>query len=146
MKAEGSSQGAAIPRHEEIVDERLVRWYFYASLSFLGISMLGGLLMATQLTHWNPLGGIELLSAGTLADDSHQRRGIWFHRQRNAGYAALGRATVDIASGRQYGTILFYLSCLAGRCAEYGGGDRPWAPHCRHKAGLRIWRGNGTFQ
>ena len=54
----------SIPLHEEIVLERLVRWYFYAALTFLGISMLGGLLMAAQLIHWNPLQGSEYLSAG----------------------------------------------------------------------------------
>ena len=47
----GSSQpsGAEAPRHAELVDERLVRWYFYAALGYLLISMLGGLLMALQL-------------------------------------------------------------------------------------------------
>ena len=37
------------PRHADLVDERLVRWYFYAALTYLSISMLGGLLMALQL-------------------------------------------------------------------------------------------------
>ncbi|MCA9215453.1 MAG: cbb3-type cytochrome c oxidase subunit I, partial [Planctomycetales bacterium] len=55
---------SAIPRHEDIVLERLVRWYFFAALLFLGISMLGGLLMSAQLVHWNPLTKVELLSAG----------------------------------------------------------------------------------
>ena len=53
-----------LPRHEDIVDERLVRWYFFAALTFLGVSMLGGLLMAAQLIHWNVLTGIEFLSPG----------------------------------------------------------------------------------
>ncbi|MCA9196726.1 MAG: cbb3-type cytochrome c oxidase subunit I [Planctomycetales bacterium] len=53
-----------IPRHEDIVDERLVRWFFYASLVYMGISMLGGLLMAAQLVHWYPIQNIEFLSAG----------------------------------------------------------------------------------
>ena len=55
---------ADVPRHVELVDERLVRWYFYAALTFLTISMLAGILMALQLVNWNPLRGIELLSAG----------------------------------------------------------------------------------
>lgn len=55
---------AQLPRHDKLVDERLVRWYLYASLVYLGISMLGGLLMAVQLVHWNVLSGIELLSPG----------------------------------------------------------------------------------
>jgi cytochrome c oxidase cbb3-type subunit 1 len=55
---------ATIPRHEDLVNERLVRWYFYMALTFLLISMLGGLLMALQLVHWNPFKGIESLSPG----------------------------------------------------------------------------------
>ena len=53
-----------IPRHEDLVDDTLVRWYFLIALVFLGISMLGGLLMAAQLIHWNPLTKVEVLSAG----------------------------------------------------------------------------------
>lgn len=33
-------------------------------MTFLFISMLGGLLMALQLVSWNPLNGIELMAAG----------------------------------------------------------------------------------
>jgi cytochrome c oxidase cbb3-type subunit 1 len=62
MIAESSAHD--VPSHESLVDERLVRWYFFAALTFMGISMLAGLLMASQLIHWNPLQGIELLSAG----------------------------------------------------------------------------------
>ncbi len=54
----------SIPRHETLVDERLVRWFFAAALTYLGISMLGGLLMAAQLIHHNPLKGIEFFSPG----------------------------------------------------------------------------------
>lgn len=50
--------------HHELVEERLVRWYFWMALLFLGISMLGGILMAAQLIHWNPFNGAELLSPG----------------------------------------------------------------------------------
>ncbi len=53
-----------LPSHEDLVEERLVRWYFLAALTYLAISMLGGILMALQLIHWNPLSGIELFSAG----------------------------------------------------------------------------------
>jgi cytochrome c oxidase cbb3-type subunit 1 len=49
---------------DDLVDRRLVMWYFGAALTFLFISMLGGILMALQLVHWNPLVGIELLSPG----------------------------------------------------------------------------------
>lgn len=61
--SEGSTS-PDFPQHDEIVNERLVRWYFYMALTFMLISMLGGLLMAAQLIHWNPLNGIEYLSAG----------------------------------------------------------------------------------
>ena len=47
-----------------LVESRLVRWYFYAALLYLFISMTGGVLVALQLVHWNPLNGIELFSAG----------------------------------------------------------------------------------
>lgn len=53
-----------LPRHEDLVEERLVRWYFLAAVLYLLISMLGGILMALQLIQWNPLTGVELLSAG----------------------------------------------------------------------------------
>ena len=55
---------ADAPRHADLVEERLVRWYFYAALTYLLISMLAGLLMAFQLIRGNPLNGIELLSPG----------------------------------------------------------------------------------
>ncbi len=48
----------------QLVEERLVRWYFLAGCLFLGISMLGGLLMALQLVQWNPFNGLELLAPG----------------------------------------------------------------------------------
>ena len=46
-----------LPRHEELVDERLVLWYFVAALTFMFASMLGGILMGLQLTRMNPSGG-----------------------------------------------------------------------------------------
>lgn len=52
------------PRHDELVDERLVCWYFLAALGYMFISMLGGFLMGFQLIRHNPLRGIELLSPG----------------------------------------------------------------------------------
>src|SRR5262245_37135191 len=52
------------PRHADLVEEQLIRWYFYAALTYLTISMLGGLLMAIQLVKGNPVSGIELLSPG----------------------------------------------------------------------------------
>jgi len=54
----------SLPRHADLVEERLVRWYFYAALTYLAISMTGGIIMALQLIHWNPFNGIEWLAAG----------------------------------------------------------------------------------
>ncbi|MCA9170575.1 MAG: cbb3-type cytochrome c oxidase subunit I, partial [Planctomycetales bacterium] len=53
-----------LPRHEDLVNERLVRWWFLAALLYIGVSMTGGIIMALQLIHWSPFNGIELLSAG----------------------------------------------------------------------------------
>jgi cytochrome c oxidase cbb3-type subunit 1 len=53
-----------LPPASELVDERLVLWYFLAALCYLFISLLGGLIMALQLVHWNPHEGIEYLSPG----------------------------------------------------------------------------------
>jgi cytochrome c oxidase cbb3-type subunit 1 len=52
------------PRHQDLVEDRLVLWYFGAALGYLFISMLGGFLMGFQLIRHNPLRGIELLSPG----------------------------------------------------------------------------------
>ena len=49
---------------DELVDRRIVAWFFVASLVYLGISMVAGLLVALQLVNWNPLAGIEIFSAG----------------------------------------------------------------------------------
>ncbi len=51
-----------LPRHDDLVNERLVAWYFLAALTFLTVSMLAGLLVALQLIRANPLDGVELLS------------------------------------------------------------------------------------
>jgi cytochrome c oxidase cbb3-type subunit 1 len=58
------STSSAAPRHADLVEERLVVWFFAAALTYLTISMLAGILMALQLVHWNPLPGVELLSPG----------------------------------------------------------------------------------
>lgn len=58
------STASTHPHSGELVEERLVLWYFFAALTYLLISMLGGILMALQLIDWNPLAGIEYLSPG----------------------------------------------------------------------------------
>lgn len=52
------------PRTTDLVIVRLVHWYFIMANVYLVISMLGGILMALQLIHWNPLNGLEYLSPG----------------------------------------------------------------------------------
>ena len=47
-----------------LVDEQLVQAYFLAALTFFAIALSGGVLMALQLIHWNPLQGIEIFSPG----------------------------------------------------------------------------------
>ena len=64
MASQSPTEAVELPRHDELVESRLVAWYFLAALTYLLISMLGGILMALQLVHWNPLQGIELLSPG----------------------------------------------------------------------------------
>lgn len=49
---------------DRLVDRRIVLWYYFAALTYMVISMLGGLLMALQLIQCNDLQGIELLSPG----------------------------------------------------------------------------------
>ncbi len=57
-----SSIGALDPEH--LVDRPLVISYYLAALTYLVISMFGGLLVALQLVHWNILQGVEWLSPG----------------------------------------------------------------------------------
>ncbi|MFN9372208.1 MAG: cbb3-type cytochrome c oxidase subunit I [Planctomycetaceae bacterium] len=49
---------------DRLVDRKLVLYFYLASLTYLFISMLGGLLMAFQLIRHNPLSGIEIFSPG----------------------------------------------------------------------------------
>uniref|UniRef100_A0A7C2JZY2 Cytochrome oxidase n=1 Tax=Schlesneria paludicola TaxID=360056 RepID=A0A7C2JZY2_9PLAN len=58
------SQEAELPRHEKLVEERLVLWYFVAALAFMIVSMTAGVLMGLQLIRHNPLPAIEVFSPG----------------------------------------------------------------------------------
>jgi cytochrome c oxidase cbb3-type subunit 1 len=53
-----------VPDHDDLVDRRIVIAFFVASLCYITISMLAGVLVALQLVRWNPLNGAELLSPG----------------------------------------------------------------------------------
>ena len=84
-----------MPRHEDLVDERLVFWYFLAALIFMVVSMLGGLLMALQLVRINPFSGIELLSPGRWRMIHTNAIAYGFIANAFLGVLALGRAPAD---------------------------------------------------
>ena len=50
--------------HEELVDEKIIKFYFITALIFLTTSMLAGILVALQMIRHNPFAGIELFSPG----------------------------------------------------------------------------------
>ena len=85
-----------LPRHRDLVDERLVFWYFVAALIFMFVSMLGGLLMGFQLIRDQSLQRDRAALARPLADDPHQRDRLWFHRQCLPGGPALGRSQAHL--------------------------------------------------
>ena len=51
-------------KQSEPVEIRLVMFYFIATLVFLFIALLGGMLVDLQLVGWNPSRGLELFSPG----------------------------------------------------------------------------------
>lgn len=59
-----SGETDRFPAAKQLVEERLVVWYFVAALTYLLISMLGGILVGLQLIHYNPFAGIELMAPG----------------------------------------------------------------------------------
>jgi cytochrome c oxidase cbb3-type subunit 1 len=61
---ESSGNTAAKTETAGLVNENMVLYFYLAALSYLVISMLGGLLFAAQLVHWNPTQGIEFFSPG----------------------------------------------------------------------------------
>lgn len=48
----------------ELVQTRLVLWYYVAATTFFTVALLGGLLMALQLVQANPFNGMEAFSPG----------------------------------------------------------------------------------
>ncbi len=51
-----------IPKN--LVNERIVCWFFFASVAYMLIAMLAGLLYSFQFMQWYPFAGIELFSPG----------------------------------------------------------------------------------
>lgn len=62
--AAATTSAAGPPRPADLVEERLVLWYFIAALSYMLISMTAGVLMGLQLIRHNPLPHWEVLSPG----------------------------------------------------------------------------------
>lgn len=58
------TQAVALPSPRLLVNDRIILAYFLAALTFMTISMLGGILVGLQLLRHNPLQGIELFSPG----------------------------------------------------------------------------------
>ncbi|MFQ5492062.1 MAG: cbb3-type cytochrome c oxidase subunit I, partial [Phycisphaerae bacterium] len=66
-QAAGVSLGSQDPFPDDpsqLVNERIVLWYFGASLAYLMVAMLAGLLFSMQFLQHYPLAGIELFSPG----------------------------------------------------------------------------------
>jgi len=58
------TQAASLLNPRSLVNEKIILAYFLAALTFMTISMLGGMLVGLQLLRHNPLQGIELFSPG----------------------------------------------------------------------------------
>ncbi|MFO1000839.1 MAG: hypothetical protein U0936_10895 [Planctomycetaceae bacterium] len=80
----------SIYTHDELVDEKIIKWFFGAALTFPTTSMLAGLLVYLQLIRHNPFAGIELFSP---AD------GEWFTPTRWP-MASWPTASLDACTGR----------------------------------------------
>jgi len=46
MSSESST--AELPRHADLVDQRLVAWYFLAAVAYLTVSMVGGIIATSD--------------------------------------------------------------------------------------------------
>ncbi|MFQ5414695.1 MAG: cbb3-type cytochrome c oxidase subunit I [Phycisphaerae bacterium] len=57
-------RGSAVPSTRELVNERIVLCFFVASLAYLLIAMLAGLLFSLQFLHAYPFTGMALFSPG----------------------------------------------------------------------------------
>lgn len=126
--------GTVAPRHADLVEERLVLWYFYAALAYLLISMLGGLLMAFQLIQGNPLNGIELFSPGRwrMVHTNAVAYGFLANAFLGALHWAVPRLTMHKVASRALSYFIF-VAWQAIVLATAGGivlgptfQDRPW--------------------
>jgi cytochrome c oxidase cbb3-type subunit I len=131
---ETESTAADTPRHADLVDERLIRWHFYAGLTFLLISMLGGLLMAFQLIQGNPLNGIELFSPGRwrMIHTNAVAYGFLANAFLGAIYWAVPRLTFHKVASRALSYFIFFawqaivVATAAGIVLGPTLQDQPW--------------------
>ena len=123
-----------LPRHEDLVDERLVRWFFLAALVYLGISMLGGVLMALQLVHWNPIRGIEILSPGRwrMIHTNAVAYGFLANAFLGMLHWVVPRLTLHPVASRKLAYFIFFAWQFVGFWAARA--DSPGSPVQRHRA------------
>ena len=138
------------PRHEDLVDERLVVGYFLAALGYPGD------LDARRPADGPATGALESAErhraalARPLADGPHQRHRLRLSGQRVSGRAALGRAAADAAAGAQTAGLSCFIFVawqvvvlgtavgivLGRRCKPRGRAGQPAV-----LAGRRAWNG-----
>lgn len=107
---------------DRLVDRKLVLYFYLASLTYLFISMLGGLLMAFQLIRHNPLSGIEIFSPGRWRMVHTNAIAYGFIANALLG-SVLGCAPPDAAARAQPAAQLVHLHRLAGGRAGHRRGD-----------------------
>ncbi len=100
---------AEMPRHEELVDERLVVAYFLAALGFLFDLDAGRAADGLAAGALEPVGRHRAALARPLADGPHQRHRLRLSGQRVPGRAALGRAAADAAAGARAGALSYFI-------------------------------------
>jgi cytochrome c oxidase cbb3-type subunit 1 len=135
-----------VPRPEDLVDERLVRWFFYAALTFLLISMLGGILVALQLVHWNPLNGLEIMSAGRwrMIHTNAVAYGFLANAFLGVLHWAIPRLTFQPVASRKIAYFIFFawqaivLATAAGIIFGPSLQDSAWVAEMSKKTGLAF--------
>jgi cytochrome c oxidase cbb3-type subunit 1 len=123
--------------HAALVDEWLVRWYFYVALAYLVLSMLGGLLMAFQLLLANPLDGIEWLSPGRwrMVHTNAAAYGFLANAFLGALHWAVPRLTLHPVGSRTLSYFIFgawqliVLATAGGLIFGPSLQDQPWVMH-----------------
>ncbi len=94
----------------DLVDRRLVQWYFIAACVFLATSMLAGLLMAFQLVRWNPFDGLELFAPGRwrMVHTNAVAYGFLANAFLGALHWAVPRLTLHPVASRRLSYFIFF--------------------------------------